>query len=101
MTGYVHRHVDGVSFLLANPVSRQIMMVFTTPGFRGVPTVYNGFAAMMQTLGPMKSQAQPLILTKLPAPLRAALAIRSMQNTLDRSSLSEAQRAYLDGWRPS
>ncbi len=101
MTGFVYQHVDGVSFLMANPISRQIMMVFTTPGFRGAPTVYTGFAAMTQTLGPMKSQATPLIMTKLPHSFRAAIALRRRQNKMDRAALSEAQRHYLDGWTPS
>lgn len=101
MTGFVYQHVDGVSFLMANPISRQIMLVFTSPGFRGVPNVYNGFAAMTQTLGPMKSQAQPLIMTRLAPSFRHALAARRKLNGMQRADLSEAQRAYLDGWRPS
>lgn len=100
-TGFVYQHVDGVSFLMASPYSRMIMMTFISPGYRGVPTMHTGYCAMTQMRGEMQSQVQPIILEKLPDGFRAAMAARREQTDFGRDRLSDSQRKYLDGWTPN
>lgn len=98
LTGFAYQHIDGVSLLLANPVSRHLMMCFVTQGYRGVPTVYAGYAALTLSKGPMQSQVQPLIIERLPRNCADTLRIRRAHRTIRIGDLPQAQRQYLETW---
>lgn len=97
-TGRVQQHVEGVSFLKANPYSRMLMMVFLTYGFRGMPTVYPGYAALTQSDKPFQNQVQPYMLRKLPKDCAGILRARRMHRDFRLEMLPDAQRDYFENW---
>lgn len=99
MTGYAYQHIDGVSLLMANPHSRLLMMCFVTQGYRGVPTIYTGYSAMTLSKGPMQTQVQPLLITRMPPNCATVLKWRREQPNLGMEDLTPAEREYLENWR--
>lgn len=98
LTGFAYQHAEGVSLLLANPYSRLIMMCFVTPGFRGIPTTYTGYAAMTISKGTTQTQVQPLIVKRLPPDCKSILNIRRNQPNMSLNDLTDAEKTYLSDW---
>ena len=55
------------------------MMCFVTQGYRGVGTLYTGYAALSLSKGPMQTQVQPIIIERLPPDCGATLRARRGQ----------------------
>ena len=97
-TGFVQQHVDGVSLLATNPLSRLPMLCFVTYGFRGMPTIYTGFAAMTQAAGPLQRQFQPLMIRRLPPDCASILKARRQHRRFELGMLPQVQRQFFETW---
>lgn len=98
LTGFVVQHYDGVSFVTANPYNRMLMMCFVTHGYRGMPAVHTGYAAISQARSAVQTQIQPIIYRRMPKNFGTILETRRAQDNLCMSDLPEAFRHYLETW---
>lgn len=99
-TGICLQQSDGASMLMASHYTRLFLLYFVSPGYRGLPDVHVGYAALTQAAHVDQEPLQPLILERVVGGLAAALALRREMPFLSWSELTELERHYIETWKP-
>ena len=99
-TGICLQQSDGASMLMASHYTRLFLLYFVSSGYRGLPNVNVGYAALTQDRHIDQEPLQPLIMERIEGGIRAALAHRRNMPFVARTDLTELQRHYFETWKP-